>query len=184
MSVGIHYDPTFSSERGAYETGSGLYRVSLWRRWDKNTAPLGFAMLNPSTADAEKDDPTILRCMAFARREVAGGIVVTNLFPYRATSPKDLIDAAEAGIDVCRGVENMIQVKAMVSACPRIVLAWGSLNGRPSWCRTVSINMARFLALTGSSLFTLGTTQHGYPRHPLYLRANAPLMPFTGKEAR
>ena len=71
----------------------GLYRYHLERRW--SDAPfLTFVMLNPSTADAEIDDPTIRRCVGFSKREGAGGIAVVNLYAFRATSPADLRQAS------------------------------------------------------------------------------------------
>ena len=68
------------------------YRYRLARHWGAGSA-LPFVMLNPSTADADNDDPTIRRCIAFAKREGAGGIVVANLFAFRATSPADMLAA-------------------------------------------------------------------------------------------
>jgi len=81
-------------QRGAVISPCGLYRYSLTRTWSA-ALPLPFVMLNPSTADADIDDPTIRRCMAFARREHAGGIIVANVFAYRATSPADLWKATD-----------------------------------------------------------------------------------------
>jgi hypothetical protein len=66
------------------------HRYLLTRIWDKATPPVCFIMLNPSTADHHRDDPTIKRCMGFARRWGHGGIQVVNLFAYRATDPKEL----------------------------------------------------------------------------------------------
>ena len=67
----------------------GLYRYRLERFWSDKPA-LPFVMLNPSTADADLDDPTIRRCMGFARREGAGGIIVATLHAFRATTPEEL----------------------------------------------------------------------------------------------
>ena len=68
----------------------GLYRYSLTRKWEAWKGTVNFIMLNPSTADAQEDDPTIRRCIGFAKAWGYGGIVVTNLFAYRATNPKEL----------------------------------------------------------------------------------------------
>jgi hypothetical protein len=62
--------------RGAVLSDDGVYRYRLWRIWDDDRAPTAFLMLNPSTADATVDDPTLRRCIAFARRWGAGGGVV------------------------------------------------------------------------------------------------------------
>ena len=66
------------------------YRYSLLREWDDTRHKCLFIMLNPSTADASRDDPTIRRCIAFAKREGCGGLHVVNLFAYRATDPVEL----------------------------------------------------------------------------------------------
>src|SRR3990167_7289990 len=96
------------SPSGAWVSPCEMYRTLLWRTFaiGGDAAPLGFIMLNPSKADARINDPTIVRCMGFARREGAGGVIVGNLSPYRATDPADLNDAREAGLDVQASADN------------------------------------------------------------------------------
>jgi len=79
--------PEGRSFGGAIVSDDGLYRYRLWRRWDAECPTMVWIMLNPSTADAEVDDPTIRRCIGFARREHCGGIEVVNLYALRATNP-------------------------------------------------------------------------------------------------
>ena len=67
------------------------YRYSLTRIWDEDKPNVMFVMLNPSTADEKNDDPTIRRCINFAKDFGAGGIYVVNLFPLRATNPNELL---------------------------------------------------------------------------------------------
>src|ERR1700677_1476546 len=93
------------------------YRYRLERFWGPGHA-LPFVMLNPSTADANIDDPTIRRCMGFSRREGAGGIIVVNLFAYRATEPSDLPAGAER-----IGPENEFYLHAVAD--------WALRAGRP-----------------------------------------------------
>ncbi len=78
------------SRTGADFDGTGAYRYSLWREWDSRRPIVAFVMLNPSTADAAKDDPTIRRCASFARSWGYGSLEVVNLFAYRASEPKRL----------------------------------------------------------------------------------------------
>ena len=78
------------TEAGALLSSCGTYRYRLWRYWHTEREPLIFIMLNPSTADAMQDDPTIRKCIGFAKRLGFGGIEVVNLFAYRATDPRDL----------------------------------------------------------------------------------------------
>lgn len=91
-------DP-FALEREVATTAGisecGTYRYWLCREWSPGLDSLVWLMLNPSTADATQDDPTIRRCMGFARRWGYGGITVVNLYAYRATNPRDLLTAAD-----------------------------------------------------------------------------------------
>jgi len=145
------------------------YRYLLTRAWGENGRVITWIMLNPSTADAEIDDPTIRRCMAFTDRLGAHAMVVVNLFGYRAADPKKLLDL---GLDELEGADNRDTIQAACGMGETIIAAWGalhkSLRGR---AESVS-NMLR----EKWSLKCLGKTLDGWPRHPLYLRADAPLM--------
>src|SRR5262245_2217921 len=90
---------------GCWLSKDKLYRVLLWRQWDERP-PIAFGMMNPSTADHLNVDPTVRRCISFAKREGAGGLVVINRSPWRATLPADLEAAFRAGKDVLRSLEN------------------------------------------------------------------------------
>jgi hypothetical protein len=128
-------------------------------------------MLNPSTADAETDDPTIRRCMSFARREGAGGIIVVNLFGLRATDPHELSLAVDPF-----GPENEEAIRAVVQQAAYttmpVVCAWGA-----SVIRCADTLALRDLKAWGS-LCCLGKTKHGHPKHPLYVRGEQPLVAF------
>jgi hypothetical protein len=80
------------TERGCVLSPDGLYRYLLWRTWNPKANTMVWLMLNPSTADAMNDDPTIRRCIGFAQREGCGSIQVLNLYALRATKPKHLFD--------------------------------------------------------------------------------------------
>ena len=100
----------------------GLYRYSLTRKWEAWKGTVNFIMLNPSTADAQEDDPTIRRCIGFAKAWGYGGIVVTNLFAYRATNPKEL-----KKVDKPFGEHNhLYQLEAAVISSELTVCAWGA----------------------------------------------------------
>lgn len=156
--------------RSAMLSPCGLYRYWLKRLWDERAPECAFIMLNPSTADANKDDPTIRRVMGFAESWGFGGVNVYNLFAYRATDPSDLRDASEAGIDVI-GPEN----DGWLHQIPReavIVAAWGE-GGR---------YMQRGLAVRKmflGRLSKLGATLGGHPRHPLYMKGATMYEPFN-----
>lgn len=148
----------------------GVYRYLLSRTWDEGTERLGFVMLNPSTADAELDDPTIRRCMSFARRQSFGGIVVVNLFAFRATSPKDMLAAADPV-----GPENDDWL-VEVARGRTMVAAWGAT---PTQGRAAIV--AEMLTSSARTLQALGTTSAGHPRHPLYVKGDQPLLDWPAR---
>lgn len=150
----------------------GRYRYSLERIWNADAKLLIFCMLNPSTADAELDDPTIRRCMGFAGREACGGIRVVNLFTLRTSSPADLWKAD----DRIGGPEAERALVAAADDAARddlpIVCAWGA-GSRGKGVFTIEMMRAR-----GARLVCLGRTKDGSPRHPLYVRADQRFEPF------
>ena len=141
-----------------------LFRYSLWRRWDDPAK--GYAMfvgLNPSTADETMDDPTIRRCIGFAKAWGYAGLCMTNLFAFRATEPSDMRDACEPV-----GTENDETLKNLARDASIVVAAWGTNGtflGRDSEVRTLLPN-----------LHCLRLTKAGHPSHPLYLPGD--LVPF------
>lgn len=158
--------------RGALLSGDGVYRFRLWRIWDDDLLPTAFLMLNPSTADATEDDPTLRRCMAFARSWGAGGVVLVNLFAFRATDPKALSVAHGSGVDV-RGADRDEHLRRVFSVADTVVCGWGA---HP----LAAAEAPRVLALVprGVEVSCLGRTASGAPRHPLYLRADTARVPY------
>lgn len=147
----------------------GLYRYWLTRTWDQSRPPACFVMLNPSTADAERDDPTVRRCVGFAKRWGWGGLAVVNLFAFRATSPKDLKRAQEPV-----GPDNDRHLLEFARRAGVAVAAWGAHGAHLGRAREV----VALLRGAGVALHCLGTTADGSPRHPLYVRADRALTPF------
>lgn len=156
----------FGARTSAVMSSDGVYRYELRRTWDVGLPPLWWIMLNPSTADALTDDPTIGRCRALAKREHAGGIIVVNLFALRATDPAELRRHPDpVGPDADRFYPGHDV---------RVVAAWGahgSLHGRDR-------HVTRLLTERGVRLRCLGTTKTGAPRHPLYVPGDSPLEPW------
>lgn len=137
---------------------------------DERDAALTFVGLNPSTADETNDDPTVRRCISFARAWGFPRLHVVNLYGFRATDPRDLWLAADPV-----GPENDDVLAEIFTESQRIILAWGA-NARPE---RVAVFQAKFSAW---QLWALGVTKHGAPRHPLYLRGD--LLPFRYVLAR
>jgi hypothetical protein len=151
---------------GAWFTEDKRYRTLLWRTFGhrRMAAPLVFGMLNPSTADALELDPTIRRCVGFAERELAGGVVVVNLSPYRATDPADLYAAHKRGEDVFLRDANEYAWHVACCLGRSVVLAWGA--GVRAWMAP-AVEMA--VRVAGADAQCLGWTQESEPRHPLML---------------
>ena len=149
---------------------SRTYRYLVTRIWDRSRRPLVWVMLNPSTADAFVEDPTVRRCLSFARREGAGGIAVVNLFALRSTDPRVLRHHADP---VGRYNDAFIR---QATAGGRVVAAWGAAGTEHGRGAAV----AAALTTRGVSLSCLGTTSTGQPRHPLYVPGDMVLEPFGG----
>lgn len=146
----------------------GQYRYRLTRDWGHGRR-LPFCMLNPSTADADIDDPTIRRCIGFAKREGYGGLVVVNLFAFRATDPKAMQAAAFPF-----GPDNHSHLSTVARAASAldipIVCAWGA-NDRGDVAKSI-------FREAEVRMVCLGRTKDGSPRHPLYVRGDQPLEHF------
>lgn len=176
---------------GARISADGKYRYRLWREWrgthdpknwrwlgakDGAEQPLGdpkscvFVMLNPSTADGERDDPTIRRCVGFAKRWNFERLEVVNLFAYRATKPKTIFDLLANGGDPI-GWQNSEIVGEVATDAGLIVCAWGAHGDLGE---QDEIMRGWLLPLP---CFALGFTKDGHPRHPLYAPADSPLVP-------
>lgn len=148
----------------------GKYRYTLHRTiypdamYEKRCL---FIMLNPSTADDKADDPTIRRCMGFAKRHGCTEMTVVNLFALRSTDPKELLKAEDA-----IGPENDLYINEQIDLHQGnhlIIAAWGSNS-------FAKVRAKELLIYTGKVL-CLGKTKNGHPRHPLYVRAEKALEP-------
>ena len=149
------------------------YRYTLWRNWgdyEDDPFPVMFIGLNPSTADEKQDDPTVRRCIGFAKEWGFKSMVMTNIFAYRSTDPKAL-----ARVDDPVGPENDSYIAITAKSASIIVCCWGSQGSYRN-------RGGRIFDLLSSMhvLNTLGFTKNGCPRHPLYLRKGTQLQ-FWGK---
>lgn len=147
----------------------GLYRYRLTRTWNGQLDPLVFVMLNPSTADAHVDDPTIRRCIGYAKREWCGGIVVVNLMAYRATKPNVL-----PKVDDPVGSANLDMLMVTLAGLDRAVVAWGGHRSARMPFARPSIEM---VASCVDEMVCLGISENnGSPHHPLMQPTTAPLI--------
>ena len=135
-----------ASDSGAVFSRCRRWRYLLWRRWDARLPVANFLMLNPSTADEFKLDPSCTRARLYAERWGYGALIVTNIFGWRATDPADMKAARESAIVVC---------------------AWGNHGAHLERSATV----LALLRAGGVALHALRINGAGEPAHPLYLPA-------------
>lgn len=143
------------------------YRYALSRVWDPSKPMMMFIGLNPSTADETKLDPTMRRVVGFADREGYGGFWMGNLFAFRATDPLVMKASFEPV-----GPDNDYWLETMARRCAVIVCGWGTHGG---W---LDRDNEVFRLLAGYPLKALKITAKGFPSHPLYLKADTPLIDY------
>lgn len=139
------------------------YRYELWRNWSPALLEVKFIMLNPSTADGIHDDPTIKKCIKFAKTWGFGGLRVVNLFAYRSTDPRIL---KKLSLDEAVGPDNDEFIRRVLFTPGPNIAAWGkdgNILGRATAVRTQ-------LDQLGIKLQALKLGKTGEPYHPLYLR--------------
>lgn len=164
-------EPDLSTESGALFSPCRTYRYLLWRTWDSlpmfpdPADRIAFCGLNPSTADENINDPTIRRCIGFAKRWGYRGIVMLNLFGLRSTQPEGLKRTSDPV-----GPDNDEWLRWASSRVALTVCCWGSFS------------MAAHRATAAKRLLgdtrCLGTNADGQPKHPLYLPNSSELIKF------
>ncbi|EBA11227.1 DUF1643 domain-containing protein [Roseobacter sp. CCS2] len=136
------------------------YRYALTRTWDEAGKRVLFVMLNPSKATEVQNDPTVERCERRARALGFGAFQVTNIFAWRDTDPRKMRKAADPV-----GRANDAMILLAVAWSDQIIAAWGThgahLDRGPQ--------TEALLRGTGRSLYALGLSKHGHPKHPLYI---------------
>ncbi len=152
----------------AHFSPCGTWRYLLTRQWASEGTTLRVVMLNPSTADAVQLDPTVRRCVGFARSWGHARLVVLNAYALRSTDPRGLWTHPEP---VGEGIANDLHIRAQAQLAAAegipLLAAWG-VHAQPE-------RVARIVELVegaGAHLVCLGTTKEGAPRHPLYVAAS------------
>ncbi len=146
-------------KRGAVLSPCRHYRYALWRIWHETKPVALFIGLNPSIADDINDDPTLIRCINFAKRWGYGGVYIANLFAFRATKPaalrlrKNII-----------GKDNDTWLCRLAKQADLVVAAWGNQGQYRHRAADVKAMI--------SPLYYLKLTKLGEPAHPLYLKAD------------
>jgi hypothetical protein len=141
----------------------GQYRYALTRTWNSRLPSLLFIGLNPSVADAGLDDPTLRKCIRFAEGWKYGGLILANLFAFRATKPAMLRQVADPV-----GPENDEWLTRLRTMTEVAVAAWGHHGGLYDRAQIVTARLGK--------MYCLGRTKAGAPRHPLYVPSSAVLL--------
>lgn len=152
-------DATFSSCR--------KYRYDLIRTWDPNKKTVSFVCLNPSTADERENDPTVRRCITYAKDWGFGTFHMLNLFAFRATERKDMKAYPEP-----IGSENDKYILNIANESSLIICAWGADGNHLSRDKEVVRILHKF------DLKCLAVTKDGHPGHPLYLKKDLVPIPY------
>lgn len=144
---------------GAVLSDDRLHRYWLWRVWDRSLPLLVVCMFNPSTADARKDDPTILRLFRFATTWGYGGFLVINLYSYRSSDP---VECKAEGENAFGDAQPEAWAQALDIAARQgspVLVAWGNLASEA--------DVAPFYQTANDlDLICLGLTKSGAPKHP------------------
>lgn len=146
------------TETGAEFSPCGKYRYCLWRIWDESLPRIVFIGLNPSTADANLDDPTIRRVKRFAKDWGYGGVYMMNLFAMTSPNPKDLLTCPDP---IGENDSWLLKISAQVTT---VLFAWGSFKQAKDRAYVVSKMFSQAVCL--------GITADGSPKHPLYIKAD------------
>ena len=172
--------------RSAVLSPCGTYRYALRREWGPGGI-VAFVLLNPSTADDVHDDPTVRRCVGFARALGAGGVSLVNLFAFRATDPADLWAypgpvTGPCGDHFIVGAANDGYIVKEVRSADTVICAWGAPTC-PKAMRAFVHRRARevsgMLVGEGVALHALRRTAKGWPGHPLYLPGDLRPVPWV-----
>jgi hypothetical protein len=142
----------------------GRWRYKLVRQWDDTLFTAVFIMLNPSTADSTTDDPTIRKCMGFARHNNCGGIEVYNLFAYRCSKPQSL---AVLSHNERIGPENDDYLCAINRYSGKLIYAWGNSMERYPWFKERVEEIRNLFSFRPA--WCVKQSEGKQPWHPLYV---------------
>ena len=150
--------------KSAILSDARLYRYELRRVWDESLPLVMFIGLNPSTADEAEDDPTIRRCISFAKSWGFGGLVMSNLWAWRATNPKDLLLKTYDPV----GPDTDHHLIEAGRECALIIAAWGNGPVIKALDPERPVHVARLF----DNICVLKVNGDLQPGHPLYIKGD------------
>jgi len=149
------------------------HRYDLVRHFESGHGILNFILLNPSTATAQFNDPTIARCENYTLRHTYKTLVITNLFSWRDTSPKNMMASGKAGGTVNGDPKNIDRIIEHACNAKTVICGWGN-HGQ---FQERSMQVTSTLHKANIRLFFLECNKSGEPKHPLYIAANRSAKP-------
>lgn len=164
------FDPCDPFGGSAVFSPCDLYRYRLMREIAGYGPTLAVLMVNPSRADAHRNDPTVRRCIDFARRLESARLLVGNMFAFRTPYIKELRWARDPV-----GPENDRYLEDIIREADVVVAAWGPASKVPAPYRERWRDVAAMAAYLKKPLHCWGVAGDGQPRHPLMLRNDTPL---------
>lgn len=169
-------DPAFGhTAYGATFSECRRWRYTLWRRWSAFSEDESLAVwlcLNPSTASEHKNDPTVTRCIEFSKSWGYTGMVMLNLFGYRATDPKEMKRYQEPV-----GDQNDAAIIEVSQYAKALICGWGNHGSHQDRDLRVLSKLRRAKVKP----MCLVVTGKGQPQHPLYVKASKQPIPFSGR---
>jgi hypothetical protein len=162
------------NEKTAVISDCKKYRYLLRRSWDHIKPRFLIVMLNPSTADDEKDDATIRSCTRLCSALGAGSYEVVNLFAFRATNPKELYMEYVEDLDII-GPKNDISIEAALMRCDLPLIGWGAHALAEERGKTVTSMIRHYRP----AVFCLGANKDKSPKHPLYIKSDVSLQVYA-----
>ncbi len=158
----------------------GLFRYTLERTWAAMLPRLGVCMLNPSTADAERNDPTIARLIVRAGRSGFGSLSVVNLFAYRTAYPANLWNRWANAREII-GPDNDLHIRRTARICNSFLVAWGLVERTQRDATVLDLLHEHFE--DRARILCLGLTKSKRPLHPLHVAYNVEMVPYSGRYA-
>lgn len=156
---------------GAIFSEDKKHRFVLWRYWKPGRPLVLFIGLNPSRAGEFYNDPTIRRCISFAKRDGYGGMLFGNLFSLRSTNPVVIKNDREAA----NHPSHYTLLTGMLHLCSTVVPCWGSWD----FIEAAELKVHSLIQAAGKPVMCFGRNKDGTPKHPLYLKSDCELVPYT-----
>lgn len=156
---------------GAIFSDDKKHRFVLWRYWKPGRPFILFIGLNPSRANEFFNDPTIKRCISFAKREGYGGMLFGNLYSLKSPNPAVI----KHDLEGANHPNHYRYLVGMLDLCSTVVPCWGSWD----FISDAESHVRSLIRSAGRPVMCFGTNRDGRPKHPLYLKSDCPLIPYS-----